>query len=205
MSVGRWLLIHSFSIFLVTLFILGYVFREPLQLQQVYQQLITQPSTLKDVLKTEHDPERPSPAVEVESEELVEQKKPQQEIDNNKSTDALTEQYLDTPPTVSETIIELDERLLKARKAYWEKDYPRAIQYYQQLIQDDENNPDYLGELGNIYYSLNDYENASLHFYRAAIILIKQQKKQQALTLVSPISAMNHDLGERLKRQLSGP
>ena len=40
MSFGRWLLIHSFSIFLVTVFILAYIYRTELQLEQVYNQVL---------------------------------------------------------------------------------------------------------------------------------------------------------------------
>jgi tetratricopeptide (TPR) repeat protein len=205
MSVGRWLLIHSFAIFVVTLLILGYLYREPLQLQQIYQALLMQPSTETGVLKTDPEPQRAVSSKLEKPEQLVEQQKLQQESTTSNKTNPSPEQYLESSPTVSLVAVELDERLLKARKAYWEKDYPRAIHYYQQLIQDDENNPDFPGELGNIYYSLNDYENASMYLYGAAMILVKQQKKQQAQALVSPISAMNHDLGDQLRRQLTQP
>lgn len=40
MTFGRWLLIHSFSIFLVGVLIFGYLYRDELQLEQAYQQLL---------------------------------------------------------------------------------------------------------------------------------------------------------------------
>lgn len=213
MSFGRWLLIHSFSIFLVGLFLLGYLYRDELQLEQVYQQLL---STGKQKVAEVSDSDRaetlqpdsktgeatasageqkeavpvgePSEAIMMQQEEMV--------------ADSQTLDFLQSTPTVSKTIIELDDLLFKARKAYWDKDYPLAISYYQQLIEDDGDNPDYIGELGNIYYSINDIENASQLYYQAAIILIAKNRIDQARSLLSPVTAMNRDLGDKLKQKL---
>lgn len=206
MTFGRWLLVHSFSIFLVSLVILGYIYREPLQLEQAYQQLLQQPIKLQRNLSPETKRNQPQSTPDVVVKPAVEIATPEQKINQRgSSAEDKTVEDLESSPTVSSTIIEIDELLLKARKAYWEKDYPMAIQYYQQLINDDERNPDLIGELGNIYYSLNDYENAAIHFYQAATILISQGKREQARTLVSPISAMNRGLGDQLKRQIREP
>lgn len=206
MTFGRWLLVHSFSIFLVVLFILGYIYREELQLQQAYQQLLSQPSRIDSTqqgIPEDHqaadtgaetaptDQAASTPALQAQP-EPEEKLPPQSDMD-----------FMETTPTVSQTIINLDEHLLKARKAYWDKDYDQAIRLYQQLIKDDATNPDYIGELGNIYYSINDYDTAAQHYYRAALILMDQGKREQAMLLVSPISAMNRDLGDQLKRKLS--
>jgi len=52
MTFGRWLLIHSFSIFLVSLLVLGYLYREELQLEQAYQQLLNLDPPTEDVIKS---------------------------------------------------------------------------------------------------------------------------------------------------------
>ena len=93
-------------------------------------------------------------------------------------------------------------QLYLARQAYWDKNYADAIYFYRQLILQDRNNPDYLGELGNIYYSLNDNLNASNLYYQAAVIFINQNQPDRASSLVAPIIAMNRELGEKLKSQL---
>ena len=219
MSFGRWLLIHSFSIFLVGVFLLGYLYREELQLEQVYHQLLSSgKEKVAETISPQAEPrgeveDSPLPAAQVpvqpipvpmedtaqQMEEPVTEPPP---AEQPPAIDTETLKFLQSTPTVSKTIIELDELLFKARKAYWDKDYPLAISYYQQLIEGDGDNPDYIGELGNIYYSINDFENASQQFYQAAIILIARNQHDQARMLLSPITAMNRDLGDQLKRKL---
>lgn len=212
MTFGRWLLVHSFSIFLVSVFVLGYIYRDELQLEQAYQQLLAKPLKPVHVEQPEAEPESESVSEEIKATEhevtpaIPETAAKEQPQGGEVAPDADTAiDYIESTPTISRTIIDLNAQLLKARKAYWDKDYPSAIQYYQQLIQDDETNPDYRGELGNIYYSLNDYDNAAMHYYQAALILISQNKPDQARLLLSPISAMNRDLGDQLKHRLSQP
>ena len=101
-----------------------------------------------------------------------------------------------------ENSVGLQDELFLARQAYWDKNYTVAIGRYQKLIQEDRNNPDYRGELGNIYYALNDYANASQLYYQSGLIFIQQNRPEQARMLVSPMIAMNRELGEKLKSKL---
>lgn len=204
MTFGRWLLVHSFSIFLVTLFILGYIYRDELQLQQAYEQLLAKPSKPENLESSKPVEEKATEQPSIQATQETPPDEPAPPSDEASSIEPATG-FIESTPTISTTIIDLNELLLKARKAYWDKDYALAIQHYKQLIQDDAANPDYRGELGNIYYSLNDYDDAAMHYYQAAQILIRQGKYEQARLLVSPISAMNRDLGDQLKRKLSQP
>ncbi len=199
MTFGRWLLIHSFSIFLVSLMILGYYFREELQLEQAYQQLLNlDDKTLSRTVEPEKDQTQPAKNESVESQpESIVSREQQTSVSDQKEV-----VFIESQPTVSEVIIEQDELLFQARKAYWDKDYQKAIASYQQLIQKEKDNADYLGELGNIYYALNDFPNAARHYYQAAMALIKNNQYEHARQLVSPVTAMNRELGEELKRKL---
>ena len=238
MSFGRWLLIHSFSIFLVAVFLLGYLYREQLQLEQVYRQILkapahdesqplarkpprivsagqaeadsapAKPGTLKQaaaepdagqerqVARQEAAPRAGSDARQAAAGDSSAAVAPRQPNEASPAT-ALTSR-----PTVSSTVIEQSELLYQARKAYWDKDYDKAITHYHQLIEEDRDNADYPGESGNIYYSLNDFDNAAQQFYRAAMILIDQGRRDQASSLLSPVKAMNRDLGDRLRQRL---
>ncbi len=226
MSFGRWLLIHSFSIFLVTVFVLGYVYREELQLEQVYRQILNTP----DQALAEADAKYVDEVLAPESKSIQPPESAQASDSGNtrsnnwpqpssvQSADANTvdsppisvarepapmvAESLPSRPTVSPPVIEQSELLYKARKAYWSKDYEMAIFHYQRLIEEDGDNPDYIGELGNIYYSLNDFENAAQQFHQAAIILIARGKRDQAAMLLSPVTAMNRDLGDQLRQRL---
>ncbi len=205
MTFGRWLLVHSFSIFLVGSLVLGYFYREELRLEDAYHQLLSikpEPSMLTGDEKpgavenaeiitpstadTTLTPGAEDPAV------VAEQAAPAAAIRPN----------LEAQPTVSTQIVEQDELLLRARRAFWDKNFNGAIEDYQALIEREPNNPDMHGELGNVYYTLNDYPNASTHYYRAAELLIQRGQLNHARQLVAPITAMQRDMGERLQERL---
>ncbi len=215
MSFGRWLLVHSFSIFLLFLFFFSYVYRSELQLATAYQQLLNLDS--KAVIKAPAEIKSQQSAAEPQEKpnELV---KPVVETTAAKQIDK--ESYQKTPstmdplPTVSTIPAKplkqveparqspSDDRLFQARQAYWDKKYAESIYIYRQLIQENSFNPDYLGELGNIYYSLNDNENASRLYYQAALQFIELKEIDRARSLVAPVIAMNRELGEQLKLKL---
>ena len=226
MSFGRWLLVNSFSIFLVLLFVLGYFYREELQLDQAYHQLFS--VELEQVVKKSLDPdttpkkatEKPKLALEsktkVESSKQppetqklpstigsLQQKVEPEELNFNKSENVqlVAAPILDSK-TINYQVGDIDELLQTARQAYWDKNYSESINIYQQLMVKDQTNADIPGELGNIYYALNDYPNASTLYYQAAQLLITQNQQDRARLLVSPITAMNRELGTQLSEQL---
>ena len=214
MSFGRWLLVNSFSIFLLGLFFFGYIYRTELQLENAYHQLFKIDPITAISLSPSID--QPQVADKQSTEEVNQVKEDNQsnfDTGNKQSVTELTT-VLKTVPTVSNQPVEspksvesvaslsLDDRLYLARQAYWDKNYADAIYLYRQLIQENSNNPDYLGELGNIYYSLNDDRNASHLYFQAAMVFINQNQPDRARLLVAPIIAMNRDLGEKLKFRL---
>jgi len=71
------------------------------------------------------------------------------------------------------------------------------------LINRDPENPDYYGELGNVYYAMNDNNNASELYFRTAQLLLHQGQRDAAAQLLSPLNAMNRELGDKLKRSLT--
>ncbi len=202
MTFGRWLLVHSFSIFLVSLLILGYIYRDELKLEQAYHQLLNiDDEELESISAKSKDDGQ----VEITPEEPADTPiSKEQSISTVEKTESVQTSELEfiAQPTVTEEIIEQDTLLFEARQAYWDKNYEKAIQGYQQLIQRETNNADYLGELGNIYYSLNDFPNASRHYYQAALVLIQQNKIEQARSLISPVTAMNRELGDKLRQRI---
>ncbi len=196
MQIGRWLLIHSFSIFLVSLLILGYFFRDELKLEQAYHQILPLDGQELSILPPDRDE-----ALSTEVSSAIETA--QKEDDETESELKTLEKHkLESIPTLTKTKIDLNNDLLLARKAYWRKDYQTAINLYQQMIQEDNTNPDYLGELGNIYFALNDYQNAATQYYQAALVLLQSNQHDRARLLISPVTAMNRDLGNRLRHQL---
>ena len=228
MTFGRWLLVNSFSIFLVTLFVLGYFYREDLQLEQAYQQLL-KVDTKQVALKAKESmtqPEKSAPdkvIIETPKKITVTQNtQPSVTIPSTLSTKSdhndprlnftvkpakdlapVQASISDAVPSVMDkrdvvNAATQDEMLQQARQAYWDKEYTLSIEIYRSLIGQNPENPDYRGELGNIYYAMNDYPNASDLFYQAAQLLISQNQMDRAQSLVSPITAMNRELGTQL-------
>lgn len=110
---------------------------------------------------------------------------------------------VEAKPTVVDTEIEQDDLLHNARKSYWDKNYQKSITLYQQLIDREPGNVDYSGELGNVYYAMNDYQHAAQMYYRSASILIDKGQRDAARQLLSPVTAMDRALGDRLEQRLS--
>jgi len=212
MSFGRWLLVNSFTIILLTLFLFGYVFRSELQLENAFNQLLniepvpalSLPDSSKS-MPTEKNQDaiqqKDTDIKTISSPVIVEKKETDKEAPSNVS--AVPTVSTVPPPKIESVEIQGEiNQLYLARQAYWDKNYADAIYFYRQLIQQNRNNPDYLGELGNIYYSLNDNQNASKLYYQAAMLFVNQNQSDRAHLLVAPIVAMNRELGEKLKLQL---
>ncbi len=212
MSFGRWLLVNSFTIILLILFFLGYVYRSELQLENAFNQLLN-----IEPVPSLSLPDSSKPSSTVKKQEATEQKGSDVKMTSSpvivedKEIDKVVPSNLTTVPTVSTVptpkieSVEIQgeiNQLYLARQAYWDKNYADAIYFYRQLIQQNRNNPDYLGELGNIYYSLNDNQNASKLYYQAAILFLNHNQRDRAQLLVAPIIAMNRELGEKLKLDL---
>ena len=210
MSFGRWLLVHSFSLFLLALLVLMYLFRAELQLEKAYRQLVSLEPQVAEVKKASH---APKPKIPVNTPHRAQKASAPQSAVGKKSqpVQAVETQPISSPdklvavPTLKPAQPEgdeLDGDLIRARKAYWANDYARAIDEYQRLIQQHPQNPDYPGELGNIYYTLNNDQRAAELYFQAAMLFLQQNDVLHARSLVAPITALDRELGERLKQRL---
>ncbi len=199
MTFGRWILIHSFSIFLVGLLVFGYLYRDELQLEQAYQQLLNlDPPTevVKSLKLNQQEQQKVEPA---KSNEITQPLEEPDQIISSANQPAPVKVI----PTINQAEFSKDDLLYDARQAFWARDYRTAITQYRQLINREPNNPDYSGELGNIYYAINDYNNASELYFRTAQLLLHQGQKDAAAQLLPPLNAMNRGLGDKLKRSLT--
>lgn len=203
MSFGRWILIHSFSIFLVAMLVLGYLYREDLQLEQAYQQLLNLDQPAEQVINSLKLDKQPQQKLEKDTSTLKSEEiqRVEKSSDQQTTSKAVTEADRITA-TVNQQDAQLENILFDARQAFWERDYKTAIGHYQQLIASNPANPDYTGELGNIYYAMNDYKNAAELYFRTAQLLNRQGQRDAAMQLLAPLNAMNRELGDRLKQSL---
>lgn len=219
MSFGRWLLVHSFSISLLALLLMLYQFRTELQLDQAYRQLLNlEPAPVVSKQAEKSLPEsKTQTSSPVHTSIVTSTEKPtptttqtrpdafQQNLRSSGSVSTDTTGSLVAVPTINSASSlqqKINADLLSAREDYWNRDYAHAIDKYLHLIQQYPENPDYPGELGNIYYTLNDNRRAANLYYRAASLLLKQNKLQHAASLLAPITALDRELADRLQQQL---
>lgn len=213
MSFARWLLVHSFSIFIVAALLLGYSYREELQLQEAYDQLLQlrPPSEMEpvDLVNKPAIPfnqpiaSQPSEATEntvvTSSNGDISTLQPGQVEESAKLVEPV-----ESVPTLSvESDVYIKEELALARQAYWDQRYDEAVARYRRLIDQSPDNVDYVGELGNVLYTVNDYRLAARSYYQAALLLLEQGQPAQARKLLSPITAMDRQLGDKLSEKLN--
>ncbi len=85
----------------------------------------------------------------------------------------------------------VDEDLLqKARQAYWNDDLTKSRSLYNAYIELNPENPDGYGELGNLLSTLGDLDSAAQMYNRAAELLIKQGKPEQASKLLDVLDSI---------------
>jgi tetratricopeptide (TPR) repeat protein len=94
------------------------------------------------------------------------------------------------------------EVMATARESYWLRDFDAAEQHYQELIRIDPDNPDGYGEMGNMYFSQGNWEQAAAAFYEAGTRLLKQGHVLQAQQMVEVIRGLNGPQAEELEAQV---
>jgi hypothetical protein len=133
--------------------------------------------------------------------------------DMSESTDAaatLPESAAVTPPQAAEASAPADstpqekayQLLADAREAYWLRDYDIAESKYKDLTRVDPDNPDGYGELGNMYFSQGQWEQAATAYYEAGIRLVGQGLLDQAEELVAVIRGLNGEHADDLERKI---
>jgi len=97
-----------------------------------------------------------------------------------------------------------NEMLAAARRAYWNHDLPLSIRHYQALIQAFPNDPDYFGEVGNIYFEQGRNEQAAQAYYEAALLLLARGQRTRAGEMVELLQKTSPSHAESLLERLQG-
>ncbi len=214
MSLGRWLLTHSLSLFLVAMLLAAWFWRDELELDRAWAQLrqvgsdmeqgqqATTPSAEGDTVRKS----AAAPPSEVEQaasrSPVVQTPEPRSDRTPQPATESPEAQESggQTPPPAPSP----QQRLMQARKAFWSRDFDRAIALYRQLIETAPDNPDYLGELGNIYYNLNRFDQAAELFLKAGTLLVQKGEVARARQLLPALQSLDRELGQQLEQTLQG-
>jgi hypothetical protein len=95
------------------------------------------------------------------------------------------------------------ELLAAAREAYWLHDYEGAENHYRLLIQLEPDNPDWYGELGNMYFSQGKWQQASAVYYESGVRLLNAGKILQARQMVDVIRGLSGVEADDLENQIN--
>ena len=96
----------------------------------------------------------------------------------------------------------INELWRQARVAYSQGDLTKAMQHYQALSEQEQDDPDVFGELGNVYYARGRFAEAGQAYYEAAVRLIELGQMGQVHYLVRVIEGLSPDDANKLKRRL---
>jgi tetratricopeptide (TPR) repeat protein len=92
--------------------------------------------------------------------------------------------------------------MIDARKAFYKRDYAASVAAYKELIAKDKDNFDALGELGNVYFTQGEMQQAADAYYRAATIMVSQGKAQRAASLIGFLASVDAEKAKKLGEML---
>ncbi|ARE40853.1 hypothetical protein RGUI_2712 [Rhodovulum sp. P5] len=107
----------------------------------------------------------------------------------------------DTPPAGVETVASV----ATAREAFARGDLKAAIADYKTVLEDQPDNADILGELGNVYFASGRSLEAAEAFHASAIALIAQGSDAKARALLPTIRDLAPSLAADLDAKLAAP
>ena len=88
-----------------------------------------------------------------------------------------------------------------ARQAYWQAQYDKAEEHYQQAIRLMPEIPDTYGELGNTYYGQGKWEKAGESYYQAAVRLLDEKRVAKAYHLMTILRGLAPERAEALQKK----
>lgn len=96
-----------------------------------------------------------------------------------------------------------NDLLRAARLAFSHGDLKGSVAQYNLLIELENDEADFHGELGNVYYAMGHWKKAGLAYYEAATRLVEQRKLYQVHYLQRVIRGLDPERAEKLASQLA--
>jgi len=202
----HWIACHNVLVVLLVFLIIAIIFREPLfgiKSSSSQQGAIEEPVASVSENTEKKQPEKKQPE-KTPSEKTLEQSEPSivepragseslpQTINAETADDIQQrEQYDFRPPdALPVEDVKNEDLLQQARKAYWNEQLDLAQKFYLAYIEQDPENPDGYGELGNLLSTLGELDEAAKMYQQAADLLIKQGKPEQAEPLLEVLESI---------------
>lgn len=92
---------------------------------------------------------------------------------------------------------------IKARKAFYTRNFEESISSYEQLIANTRDNFDAHGELGNVYFNQGKKIEAAAAYFEAAAILVRLDQARRAESLMSLLNYLDAEKASQLKELIA--
>ena len=91
------------------------------------------------------------------------------------------------------------ESWVTARKSFYQRNYEKSIQSYQEVIDNTEDNFDAYGEVGNVYFNQGKKEQAASAYFEAAAILVRKGQVNRAKSLMGLLRHLDKSKANELQ------
>ncbi len=163
--------------------------REVIESELVESELVESEVVESELVKSEVVESEVVPSLEMLTSENV----PSEELDSSQSNTS------EISNTTGKSYFGL---INQARLAFQAGKSDQAISLYQELIEHFPEDPNAHGELGNIYYSMGLWKQASKAYYQAAIVLLHLENRDQLHHLHRVIRGLDPDTAKELHNML---
>lgn len=100
---------------------------------------------------------------------------------------------------------EIRQLWIGARQEYHRGNVQQSIANYQQVIASSTDNYDAYGELGNVYLSRGQYQEAAGAYYEAGVILVKLGQTRRARSLLPILERLDRARAQELNQLMMAP
>jgi len=94
---------------------------------------------------------------------------------------------------------------IRARQAFYKRDYEQSEKSYLQVIDSTKDNFDAYGELGNVYFNQGKRQEAAQAYFDAASILVRRGEKLRARSLMGLLRRLDAAKAEELQKLVQEP
>ena len=99
----------------------------------------------------------------------------------------------------SQASASVKESWVTARKSFYQRNYEKSEQSYQNVIDSTEDNFDAYGELGNVYFNQGKNRQAASAYFEAAAILVRKGQVNRAKSLMGLLRHLDKSKADELQ------
>ncbi len=122
---------------------------------------------------------------------------------DNTQSEVSSSESTDNEITTDKEAASANSLLRTARQAFQQGKLDIAIEKYNELVELENDEADFYGELGNVYYAMGKWDKAGIAYYEAATRLIEERHFAQVAYLQRVIRGLDVERAEKLTEKLA--